>query len=47
MDDHSMTEAQAFSFIQQTAMNTRTTMRDVAKGVVEGSIAPSAQAGTT
>jgi response regulator NasT len=47
MDDHAMTEAQAFSFIQQTAMNTRTTMREVARGVVEGSIAPGPQAGTT
>jgi AmiR/NasT family two-component response regulator len=47
MDDHSMTESQAFSFIQQTAMNKRTTMRDIAKGVVDGSVEPAAQAGTT
>lgn len=47
MDDHAMTESQAFSFVQQTAMNSRTTMREVAKGVVDGSIAPEAQAGTT
>ena len=47
MDDHGMTESQAFSFVQQMAMNNRTRMRDVAKGVVEGSIVPGAQAGTT
>jgi AmiR/NasT family two-component response regulator len=47
MDDHSMTESQAFSFIQQTAMNKRTTMRDIAIGVVDGSVEPAAQAGTT
>lgn len=40
MDDQSLTESQAFSFIQQTAMNRRTTMREVAKGVVEGTVAP-------
>jgi response regulator NasT len=40
MDDHSMAESQAFSFIQQTAMNGRTTMREIAKGVVDGSITP-------
>jgi len=40
MDDHQLTESQAFSFIQQTAMNRRTTMREVAKAVVDGSIAP-------
>ncbi|MGH9303282.1 MAG: ANTAR domain-containing response regulator [Acidimicrobiales bacterium] len=40
MDDHRMSESQAFSFIQQTAMNRRTAMRDVARGVVEGEIAP-------
>jgi two-component system, response regulator PdtaR len=40
MDDRSMTEAQAFSFIQQTAMNERTTMRDIARQVVEGKLTP-------
>ncbi|MGO9196041.1 MAG: ANTAR domain-containing response regulator [Acidimicrobiales bacterium] len=40
MDDHQLSESQAFSFIQQTSMNQRTTMREVAKSVVEGSIAP-------
>ncbi len=42
MDDFGLAEAQAFSFIQQTAMNRRTTMREVAKGVVDGSISPEA-----
>ncbi len=40
MDDHGMTEAKAFAFIQQTAMNSRTTMREVAADVVEGRTAP-------
>ncbi len=40
MDDHQLSESEAFGFIQQTAMNQRTTMREVAKAVVEGSIAP-------
>ena len=40
MDDHSMAESQAFSFIQQTAMNRRATMRDVAHQVVDGDLEP-------
>jgi AmiR/NasT family two-component response regulator len=40
MDDHQLSESEAFSFIQQSAMNGRTTMREVAKGVVEGTVAP-------
>lgn len=40
MDDHAMREAEAFTFIQQRAMNARTTMREVAKAVVEGSVVP-------
>ncbi|MGH9295544.1 MAG: ANTAR domain-containing protein [Acidimicrobiales bacterium] len=40
MDDHEMSESEAFGFIQQTAMNRRTTMREVARGVVEGEITP-------
>lgn len=42
MDDHQLSESQAFSFIQQTSMNRRTTMREVAKLVVDGSIIPEA-----
>ena len=40
MDEHQMTEREAFSFIQKEAMNSRTTMREVAEGVVEGTHAP-------
>ncbi len=42
MDDHQLSEADAFSFIQQSAMNRRTTMREVAKEVVDGTLAPGA-----
>ena len=35
-----MREADAFTFIQQTAMNQRTTMREVAEKIVEGEIVP-------
>ena len=40
MDDRSMSESESFSFIQQTAMNRRTTMREVAKAITEGAIEP-------
>jgi two-component system, response regulator PdtaR len=40
MEQHEMDEADAFSFIQRTAMTTRTRMRDVARRVVDGSLAP-------
>jgi two-component system, response regulator PdtaR len=36
----SMTEADAFSFIQRTAMRTRTRMREVARQVIDGSLTP-------
>jgi two-component system, response regulator PdtaR len=36
----SMSEGDAFSFIQRTAMRTRTRMRDVARQVIDGSLAP-------
>ena len=42
MDDHQLSEADAFSFIQQSAMNRRTTMREVANEVVDGTLAPGA-----
>ena len=35
-----MTEAEAFSFIQRTAMRTRSRMREVARQVIEGSLSP-------
>ena len=40
MDEHGMKESEAFSFIQQTAMNRRATMRDVAHQVVDGDLEP-------
>ena len=42
MDEHQLSESDAFSFIQQSAMNRRTTMREVAKEVVDGTLAPGA-----
>ena len=40
MDAHGMAEEEAFSFIQQTAMQTRARMRDVATAIVEGTLTP-------
>ena len=40
MDEKGMKEADAFSFIQQTAMNQRTTMREVSEKIVEGAVSP-------
>lgn len=40
MDHHHLREAEAFSFIQKTAMRTRQTMRDVAEAVLEGRLLP-------
>ncbi len=40
MDDHAMREAQAFTFVQQTAMNQRTTMREISEKIVAGEIVP-------
>jgi two-component system, response regulator PdtaR len=40
MDRFSMTEPDAFSFIQRTAMQTRGRMRDVARRVVDGNLQP-------
>ena len=40
MDRHDMSESEAFSFIQQTAMRTRTRMRDIAQRVIEGTLGP-------
>ncbi len=40
MERHSMSEAEAFGFIQRTAMGTRSRMRDVAQQVVDGSLTP-------
>jgi two-component system, response regulator PdtaR len=35
-----MTEAEAFSFIQRTAMRTRARMREIARQVIEGKLSP-------
>jgi AmiR/NasT family two-component response regulator len=40
MDRHEMSESEAFSFIQQTAMRTRARMRDIAQRVIEGTLGP-------
>ncbi|MDP4641698.1 MAG: response regulator [Ilumatobacteraceae bacterium] len=42
VDQHGMKEASAFSFIQQTAMASRSTMRSVAESVLKGEIVPPA-----
>ncbi|MHB8669495.1 MAG: ANTAR domain-containing response regulator [Acidimicrobiales bacterium] len=41
MDGHGLSEQEAFSFIQKTAMRTRVTMRTVAQQVIEEGLAPS------
>ena len=40
IDECSMTEANAFAFIQRTAMSNRTRMRDVARQILDGTIRP-------
>jgi response regulator NasT len=40
MDNHAMKEADAFSFIQRTAMRLRLTMKEVARQVIDGSLTP-------
>ena len=40
MARHSMAEDEAFSFIQQTAMQSRSRMRDVASSIVQGTLTP-------
>ncbi len=40
MDEHGMKESAAFSFIQQAAMRTRRSMREVANQVIEGTLSP-------
>jgi AmiR/NasT family two-component response regulator len=42
MDRHGMAEAEAFSFIQRTAMRERLTMRAVAQRLLDGEIEPPA-----
>ena len=40
MDRHQMTEGEAFTFIQQTAMRERSKMRAIAERVLDGSLTP-------
>jgi len=40
MDNHDMTEAEAFRFLQKTAMDTRSTLKQVAQDVIDGSLRP-------
>jgi response regulator NasT len=40
MDQHKLNEADAFSFIQKTAMKERQTMKDVAQRIIDGELAP-------
>jgi response regulator NasT len=40
MDDHGMSEADAFSWVQKRAMQDRATMRAVAEKVIAGDLAP-------
>jgi len=40
MDNHAMREADAFSFIQKTAMQQRVTMKVIAQSVIDGELTP-------
>ena len=40
MDNFGRSEADAFSFIQKTAMSERVTMRDIAQRVIDGDLSP-------
>jgi response regulator NasT len=40
MDNHDMTEANAFRFLQKTAMDTRSPLKQVAQDVIDGSLQP-------
>jgi len=42
MDDHGMKEAEAFRFIQTTAMRERKNMREIAQSVIDGTLRPPA-----
>ncbi|MGH9247199.1 MAG: ANTAR domain-containing response regulator [Acidimicrobiales bacterium] len=41
MDNHGLSEADAFRFIQKTAMDTRQTLKTVAQRVIDGDLKPS------
>jgi two-component system, response regulator PdtaR len=40
MDAHGLTEADSFAFVQRSAMRDRTTMRDVADAIIDGTLKP-------
>ncbi len=40
MDAHGLTEADAFAFVQKTAMSERTTMKAIAERILAGEVAP-------
>ncbi|HEX4819411.1 MAG TPA: response regulator [Acidimicrobiales bacterium] len=40
MDGHDMSEGDAFRFLQKTAMDTRSTLRQVAQDVIDGNLKP-------
>ena len=40
MDHHAMSESEAFSFVQRTAMGRRTRMQQIAREVIDGTLAP-------
>jgi response regulator NasT len=40
MDEHAMAEAQAFNFIQKTAMRERQTMKQVAERIIAAELQP-------
>ena len=40
MDKHGMAEAEAFRFVQKTAMDSRTSLGDVAQSVIDGGLTP-------
>jgi len=44
MDKHAMSEADAFDWLQKTAMNRRTKVKDVAEQVIAGTTGPDADA---
>ena len=40
MDEHAMSEADSWRFLQKNAMNSRRTIAQVARDVIDGSLAP-------
>jgi two-component system, response regulator PdtaR len=40
MDKHALSEADAFRFVQKTAMDTRSTLKSVAQDVIDGNLVP-------